>query len=285
MLTRKRSSRRRRVIPVLMVCFIGGSFLNVAGQGSAPAPASDPRPTSDARGVFEFRIYNVKPGAMATMREWMAQVQDVQERLNPTTRIVGQFTDEKANKYVWIRMHENEAARRRFEAAQAGSAEWRALAARRTESGLLDGDVYLATPTVYSRLDYAWGRFAGQAGEPIVTVTPNPVEYEFRVYQARAGELDDLVTWMGASMIPFQETHGVPALGQFVAFAKESGGRLLPVDNVFIWARIFRDPATKVAMAKLIMHRDQVSVVGAPRGLERGLGNIAGSPTPFSRLQ
>jgi NIPSNAP protein len=235
----------------------------------------------DAKNFFEVRVYTITPGTMDTFVKWMEAVTKWQESVG--MQIAGQFAAPAQNRYVWIREYPDEATRlKRFEAVY-GSGGMKQFGA---PPGYEGGDVYLATATTSSHL-----QFASAARRPSAAPSSGSAIYEFRIYDVKAGTRDRFATYMSDRMIPWQErAYKVNVFAQLLPYAKVAGsargGTVTAEDRTYIWGRVFANERDRLEKYK--MYKDPAfQSVGAPAdaGFEKVRIIILASPTSFSKLQ
>ena len=251
---------------------------------SIPAVAGTPIAPDEAKGIFEIRVYTIKPGSMDGFAKWMDGVTKWQESVG--MQILGQFAAPEQNRYVWIRKYPDEATRKKLFAAVYDSGGMKQFGA---PPGFEGSDVYLTRAARNSKLQF-------QAAAPRAMPVPaasagGPVIYEIRIYDIKPGTLDSFAAFMGERMVPWQErTWKAHILGQFAPYGKlaggPGGGTVTPEEKTYIWIRVFANEATRVEQYK--MYQDEgFKSVGSPAdaGFEKARIVIRANPTGFSKLQ
>src|SRR5262245_3230943 len=102
-----------------------------------------------ATGIFEIRVYTIKPGSMDGFVNWMSAVTKWQEGVG--MQIVGQFAAPEQNRYVWVRKFSDEATRKKLFGAVYDSGGMRQFGA---PPGFEGGEVFLTTATKFSKMQF-----------------------------------------------------------------------------------------------------------------------------------
>jgi hypothetical protein len=245
--------------------------------------AAGARPSAGAGGLFELRVYNIKPDLWKGTLQFMENADRFQ--LAVGMKILGHFIDQVENKYIWMRSYPDEATRLRLFKDVYESEIWKSGELRKGIQSGIDGTaVYLTKPTRYSHLQYP---------PPPPTAKPggsSPLVVEVTMSEIKPGMMDSWVKYMGEKVAPWEESVGVRVFAQLVPYTKvtgsANGGALAPVDNLHVAIRIFTDEATRARQAKALDEKRSSARLGsaADAGLEQARVYRA-HPTSYSELQ
>lgn len=273
---------RRRIAGVAIGVAV---FISAALSWFSVSPGA--AAVDETPGIFEIRVYNVKPGKMDAFASWMEKATKWQESVG--MHILGQFAAPDQNKYVWIRKYPDEATRQRLFQAVYGSGGMKQFGDAR-EAGFDGSEVFLAKATTYSKLQYAAGppeamsRHQSGAGGPVI--------YEIRIYDIKPGMMDTFVKYMGERRIPWQENvWKTRILAQFVPYGIVSSGTVTPEHNTYVWVRVFQNEADRVEKYKQYepqATKDMEAKIGmksSDSGINKARIIIRANPTNFSKLQ
>jgi hypothetical protein len=200
-------------------------------------------------------------------------------------RIIGHFTVPEQNKYIWIRVHPDEATRQQRFKAVYESAEWKTKFTDAREAGFEGSEVFLTRPAKYSKLQYrdaAAGKLPAPAGG-------EKSEYEFRFYDMKPGMLDSFVTYMGEKMVPWQESHPTKQriVMQLAPYGRIVKGTVEPESGTYLWVRTFKDQASRKEQYKI--YQDKAGFASVGSATDAGLAKVRviyfSNPTSFSKLQ
>jgi hypothetical protein len=262
-------------------------------------------------GLFELRIYGLKQGMTANTFKFMSRVTAFQNTVGMS--IIGHFPDLDASKYIWFRQYPNEKTRTERFRAVYDSEVWKSgtLRGGLTDTGIVGSNVYLATATRYSKLQYPFApthessamgpsakelgsKFAASPDGQAPSCGPcgnNPVIFEVTLHDVKPGLMDSYTMYMGEQVFAKQEAAGIRVFAQLVPYAKvtslTNGGATIPENSTFISIRLFADEATRNRQLAKLGEDEHAAAKAAQAAGRAGLNTIvlSGHPTFYSPMQ